>query len=191
MYTFVAKDLLIQTDFENENVRSLGDFVTNNLVDAEELNKPESYVSANSNDSNEMQNLLDSCESYPEETLGIEINPVYSYTDSRHRIFITLTPHNSSDFSIEELKIKIDDSEAEVKAGPYSFEQQTDQYSFYLDIPIQENAKGNKIKKYFEDGNDSMNCIIYLRCVDTKNGTDKNIDLGVTTDGISTQLHYK
>ncbi len=181
MYTFVAKDLLIHTDFSNEQVKSLGNHIAEDRVGTEP-NKPSDYIIAHSQIEEEMNQLREECKAYPE-TLGIELDPTYSYTNNKHILSLEMTIYNDSAFEIE--------SDIQIEIGSTTFTLgQVDEHGYRYEI---ERNVGNKIKKLFEDDDaDYIDCSLSMYGTYIRNNTTKEINLlSNSSASYPIRLYYK
>ena len=165
MYTFIAKDLVLNTDLSMEVPPELTDPTAANdgfaLKDEQSLNYEHMVISDDTN-------LLKSeCERSPE-TIGVYANPVYNYVDGSYSISSMVTAVNKEGVELEDVSVSIeitdlayDHSIKKFNLSLVSKESMTYEYK----LKGTETQAGVVIKKLFDNGTVSeLKCELFLKC---------------------------
>ena len=147
MYTFIAKDLIIQ----NESINYKNKKDDENLADRDTGSHkgskgPEDYIVWNTRYKNERDEGYNYCKQNPE-TLGVEIDPTYNYINGKSKIMMLIsTSINDHNFKIEEIKIDVEDTSL---SGTYTFKlnKKLSNTVYYYDMTGTHVEVGQQMKK--------------------------------------------
>ena len=166
MYTFIAKDLIIQTSAEMEVPEEEENEPAENITDLDQKG-PERYIIGNTNIPDEQKKVTEYCEEHSE-TLGVLINPQYKNVDGKHKMTISIIPLNRDELLLDSISIGITDL-ALKGSHTFKIDQRENTYNFYHDFTGTEVDIGAKIQKLFANGNDFLECIVNVECNDRTN----------------------
>ena len=167
MYTFIAKDLLINTESES-SVEVKNTTEPSNNWTTKKADSSESYVIANTKIEKEYNDLCNYCKEHPD-TLGIVIDPMYNYVNGVSRIELFITTNDQSTLDIEEITIEITD--VGLGAGGttvFKLDKKANEYNYYCELKGTTANIGKKIKQYFQNDNEHLDCTVYIRRDGTK-----------------------
>ena len=171
MYTFIAKDLIVQisnpADVTTESEDDTYSVTTTNK-DGESVSKSEDYIIANNAIESEYDQAWNYCKEHPD-TLGIFVHPQYIYDEGKSTIelFITSCEHYG-DLKVSNATITISDV---ALSGSYSFKltKQRNKFYYYTELTGTNVSVGKKISKLFSDGTiTELECTIYMDVDDGK-----------------------
>lgn len=185
MYTFVAKDLIVESSVSTSPVEQ-GTLPPTSPTDTDKEQGPESYYIANALNSTEKR-ASDYYTAHKNETpipVCIDIAPVFTLTDDyKITSYVRLYNEELSNFSVDGFKITIADKKlnnyasklkAPVKVANVSYNLKRDSKNgsvmFYYTVTLPRGV-GNAINKYFENTNaDYVSCSIELKYSAKRNG---------------------
>jgi hypothetical protein len=168
MYTFVAKDLVLNTEiFEAEEKDDDPTVSEPPITTTEPEEKDEVWKVANTSITKEFDELFAYWQEHPN-TLCICVNPMFDYIEDEgvSRLSINIQALNKIELLIDSITIDINDRNL---TGSYSFtmDSRINTYDFYHDMTGTSVKVGKEIKKLFADGEvTSLECIVYIKCND-------------------------
>ena len=182
MYTFIAKDLIVQlSEAEEESIVVEEDTttVTDNDKESTSVSKSEPYKIANIAADGEEDELFNYCKEHPE-TLGIYIHPQYVYNEGKSTIELYVLPHSNINLKVTNATITVTDI---ALAGSYSFKltKIKNKYYYYTELTGTNVKVGKTINSLFSDGTvTELECTVYMDCDDGK--TVHNIEYPTILD---------
>lgn len=171
MYTFIAKDLLLNSEMEGASEDVIDETVTDNGT-TKEATSSEKEIVANTMIDKECDELYSYCKEHPE-TLGLFITPTYNYVNGVSRLELYMLPYNNINLTASEIIIEITDI-ALTTGGTKSFklDKKTDSYNYYCEMKGTNANTGKEIKKLFGNGEDYLDCVVYIKCKGPKESYD-------------------
>ena len=175
MYTFIAKDLIVQSDIAVNSIDSNDDITATNKVD-KEPETADSYMIRNIYYQDQLDELYSYCNKHPE-TLGIQINPVYEYTNGQSKISMFISTYDNKKFNIDSISIDIIDISL---SGSYSFKlnKKISKTQYYYEMTGTHVEIGKKIKSLLIGNDDGLECEVHIQGSDGT--TPYHIDYGTT-----------
>lgn len=175
MYTFIAKDLIIQNESEPSEK---DDNYINKPEHGTDPNGNEDYVIANRNDrdnekSEENKKLYECINNgfiipgsdSNRKSLCVDVYPMYNYMDGISTIGFELYIWNDEPVEIKELVLQLHDEALE---GAYSFklDKNIDNFFYYYEMTGTNSEVGKNIYKLFQEENyESLDCTVLIDCV--------------------------
>ena len=170
MYTFIAKDLIVQISDPADSTTETEDdkyTVTEKDKEGETISTSEPYKIGNISVKGEEDAVFNYCKEHPE-TLGVYINPTYDYVDGVSRMTLYVCPHNDIELKVESASIAITDI---ALTGSYSFKlnKKSEKWYYYHEMQGTHVNVGKKIKNMFSENTiTELECVVYLNCNDGK-----------------------
>lgn len=158
MYTFIAKDLIIQDVFENsspdEQERKehkpitskdpyLEDYSFGNLSNAEET---ESAMMAFDNFDNSNGQYEDN-KNYA--TVAVLVNPTLDYIDGQYRLSMLVTMYDRDDIAVDSVRLEIDNTEINLHMN-FNLNKTLGHNSYYCNLVGNTSVYGSKIKELLD-----------------------------------------
>lgn len=170
MYTFIAKDLIVQNESSSNNTN--GDIYTDNSTTKAPISS-EDYIIANINVSSEVDKLYNYCKEHPN-TFGLQICPEFKCLDGMPILSMFLEPYNGEELNISKIAIAITDIIVS-SSNIYTINNKIDISTFHYEMQGTDVTVGKKILKLFKDGEvDSLECNVLIEC--SANGKSYSID---------------
>ena len=161
MYTFIAKDLIIQQDTGSAITNIDPKIITDNPTTKEPIS-PDLYKVANLFDKKECDDLFNYCNSNPD-TLGVQISPTYDYIDGQSRISLLVdTSINNHKFKFDSIRINVDDLSL---SGSYTFKlnKKLSSSQYYYEMVGTYVEVGKQIKSLLQSGDsEGIECEVHI-----------------------------
>ena len=180
MYTFIAKDLIVQSDIavnsdsDNPNIAPQDDPPTRKEPE------PSAYkVSHMHNKYKKDQDaVFNYCKQYPD-TLGILINPVCDCINGQYRISMSVNEINNKLLEIESITIDIIDNSVQ---GSYTFKlnKKMSKHQYYYELTGTHVNVGKRIESLLTSSDDGIECHVEIHC--EYNGTSYNVEHSTTIE---------
>lgn len=168
MYTFIAKDLVLNTEIFEPKEEEVKDPYSEDTPTRPDPTTPdEIWKVANTSITKEFDDLFAYWQEHPN-TLCVCVNPLFDYLEDEgvSRLSINIQPLNKIELLIDSITIDISDRNL---SGSYSFtmDSRINTYDFYYDMTGTNVKVGKEIKKLFANGEvSSLDCIVYIKCND-------------------------
>ena len=172
MYTFIAKDLIVQDDFESGTTVDPGDTVAETQTN-KETKKPEDYRICHINDKANYEKYIQEYRS--EETkLVTAVNPLLDYVNNKYRISMIIDIYERDDVEIlnEEIKLTIKDSAnfPNLSRVTFTLKNKVGANEYYWELSGKETAEAQKMQRMFTSGElDSVDCSVIVCAFDHAN----------------------
>ena len=172
MYTFIAKDLIVQDDFESGTTVDPGDTVAETQTN-KETKKPEDYRICHINDKADYEKYIQEYRS--EETkLVTAVNPLLDYVNNKYRISMIIDIYERDDVEIlnEEIKLTIKDSAnfPNLSRVTFTLKNKVGANEYYWELSGKETAEAQKMQRMFTSGElDSVDCSVIVCAFDHAN----------------------
>lgn len=172
MYTFIAKDLIVQDDFESGTTVDSGDTVAETQTN-KETKKPEDYRICHINDKANYEKYIQEYRS--EETkLVTAVNPLLDYVNNKYRISMIIDIYERDDVEIlnEEIKLTIKDSAnfPNLSRVTFTLKNKVGANEYYWELSGKETAEAQKMQRMFTSGElDSVDCSVIVCAFDHAN----------------------
>ena len=165
MYTFTAKDLVLNTDLVMETLPEQEDPNAHNDWSAEKEDQVLAYELMIISDN---INLLESeCEKSPE-TIGVYANPLYNYVDGSYSISSMITTANKEGVELEDVSVVIEITDIAYDHSIKKFNLSLvskESLTYECKLKGTETQAGSVIKKLFDNGTVSeLECELFLKC---------------------------
>ena len=159
MYTFIAKDLIIQNESGSQNSNEQEETTTNNETQKEPA-ASELYMIRNINYQNELDELYNYCNANPD-TLGIQINPTYDFINGQSRISMFIAPYDNKKFNVETIRIDVMDTSL---SGSYTFKlnKKLSNTQYYYEMTGTHVEVGKQMKQLLLDSSDGLECEVHI-----------------------------
>ena len=188
MYTFIAKDLIVQmSEAIEEEVSDVGDTKSETWNDKESasVSKSEPYKVANNAIQKETDELYNYCNEHPD-TLGIFIHPQYAYKEGKSTIELYVCScQHFNNLKVNSATITITDI---ALPGSYSFKltKVKEKFYHYTELTGTNVNVGKKMAKLFSDGTvTELECTVYMDVNDGKENHSIEYPTVLTSGGIS------
>ena len=188
MYTFIAKDLIVQmSEAIEEEESGVGDTVTGTEFDKEpeSVSKSEPYKVANNAIQKEVDELYNYCNEHPS-TLGIFIHPQYVYKEGKSTVELYVCScQHFNNLKVNSATITITDI---ALPGSYSFKltKVKEKIYHYTELTGTNVNVGKKMAKLFSDGTvTELECTVYMDVNDGKENHSIEYPTVLTSGGIS------
>ena len=169
MYTFIAKDLIVQDAFESGTTAEPADTVTETKTN-KETKKPEDYRICHVDDKANYEKYIQEYRS--EETkLVTAIDPLLHYVNNKYRISMTIDIYERDDVEIlnEEVKLTIKDSSnfPSLSRVTYTLKNKLGANEYYWELSGKETAEAQKMQRMLMNGElDSVDCLVTVCAFD-------------------------
>jgi hypothetical protein len=188
MYTFIAKDLIVQmSEAVEEEGSSVGDTWTETEHDKEpaSVSKSEPYKVANNAIQKETDELYNYCNEHPD-TLGIFIHPQYVYKEGKSTVELYVCScQHFNNLKVNSATITITDI---ALSGSYSFKltKVKEKFYHYAELTGTNVNVGKKMAKLFSDGTvTELECTVYMDVNDGKENHSIEYPTVLNSGGIS------
>jgi hypothetical protein len=183
MYTFIAKDLMLNVDLSMEEIKVGGNFITNNDTKVEQESDEDVKV-ANINVEGQVDMLIEYCKNH-EDTLGLQINPEFNYVNGMPQISLGIEPYNNVELTTSDIVINITDI-ALPGSHNFNLNSKLDNNNFYYDMTSHINVGKDIYSLFVKDKMEYLECEISMTC-NEKSVNEKTFlfpgNIEVTTTG--------
>lgn len=180
MYTFIAKDLIVQDDFENGITKGLEDWVTDNDDELPPKSSKREKI-CHVNDKANYEKYIQEYRS-KETKLVTTVNPLLDYVNNKYRLSMIINIYERDDVELlnEEIKLTIKDSDnfPTLSRFAYTLKNKLGANEYYCELNGgKEVEEAQRMQRMLISGElDSVDCFVVV-CAFDHDGLDYNMEL--------------
>ena len=179
MYTFIAKDLIVQDSGIDADV-STKDDPPHEAETSKDAN-PEDYMLVNSTDTKAMEEAMTAFDNFDKSngeyqankkytTVAALVNPTLDYIDGQYRLSMLIQLYDRDDIAIDSVRLGINSSEINLHMD-FKLDKSLGHNSYYCALTGTNSTYGSKIKKLLDE--EPMDCTAMIKA----HAPDKEYDM--------------
>lgn len=187
MYTFIAKDLIIQDVFESNDSAEQKD--THHTATTSKEPNPDDYSFGNLSNAEESESAMIAFDNFDNSngqyddnkkyaTVAVLVNPTLDYIDGQYRLSMLVTMYDRDDIAVDSVRLEIDNTEINLHMN-FNLNKTLGHNSYYCNLVGNTSVYGSKIKELLNT--EPIECKVHIEA----HAPDKEYKIS----GESTQLN--